>query len=453
MNFKKSLFIFRRDLRVTDNTGLIEALKQSEHVIPCFIFDPRQVGDHNEYRSMHAIQFMLEALNALNKDLNNTLLTPHGVAHTVVEELIKKFDIEAVFANKDYTPFSKKRDAAISKVCEQHKIPFLLFADALLNEPEEVRTKSGGHYSVFTAFFKQAVHIPVKKPQKTTLSTLLRVPNITAWKTPPTKILQKLSKSLASTPSDHVLQSLKNFNHYERTRDIPSLPTTHLSVFLKFGVISVRQAHHAIVEKLGRSHPLIRQLYWRDFFTHVADNNPHVFGHAYHEKFDALPWQNDRTSFKHWCTGTTGFPIVDAGMRELNTTGFMHNRVRMIVASFLTKDLHISWQAGERYFAQQLIDYDPSVNNGNWQWVASTGCDAQPYFRIFNPWLQQKKFDPECVYIKQWIPELRELPAKNIHQWATKRPEKHAYPAPIVDHTKESAYTKAIYKKVAAHKK
>ena len=199
----------------------------------------------------------------------------------------------------------------------------------------------------------------------------------------------------------------------------------------------MREVYYAITEQLGSEHPLLRQLYWRDFFTHIAYHFPQVFGRPFLEKFANLHWDNNRDYFQAWSEGKTGFPIVDAGMRELNATGFMHNRLRMIVASFLVKDLHISWRWGERYFAQHLVDYDPCVNNGNWQWAASTGCDAQPYFRIFNPWLQQQKFDPDCRYIYRWIPELKAFSPKTIHQWDKKHHHCN-YPAPIIDHARES---------------
>ena len=211
--------------------------------------------------------------------------------------------------------------------------------------------------------------------------------------------------------------------------------------------------YHTIAKTLGHNHPLIQQLYWRDFFTHVAFHTPHVFGHAYNKKFEHIPWKHNVAHFEAWQKGKTGFPIVDAGMRQLNQTGFMHNRVRMIVASFLVKNLHINWQKGERYFAQKLIDYDPAVNNGNWQWCASTGCDAQPYFRIFNPWLQQKKFDPHAVYIKTWVPELQKVSVDHIHQWHTLHGSAHAYPQPIVSHKSTSNQTKLLFKTVAQQKR
>ena len=239
-----------------------------------------------------------------------------------------------------------------------------------------------------------------------------------------------------------ILKRLGEYKNYGEERDLPELDaTTHLSAHLKFGTCSVREAYYAIRKNL------IRQLYWRDFYTHIAWHFPHVFGHAFKRQYDELPWRNDRKAFNAWCRGRTGFPIVDAGMRQLNNSGFMHNRVRMITASFLIKDLHIDWRWGERYFATRLIDYDPCVNNGNWQWAASTGCDPQPWFRIFNPWRQQKKFDGNCAYIHRWVPELDNVPASRIHK-VNEGGKIPGYPAPIVDHAARVKITKKLYKKI-----
>src|SRR5581483_2326939 len=247
--------------------------------------------------------------------------------------------------------------------------------------------------------------------------------------------------------AQQLLKNVRDLKSYGRTHDYPAYDTSHLSAHLKFGTLSVREVYYAIMQSLDVPHFLIRQLYWRDFFIYIAFNHPTVFGHPFKKRYEHIPWKTDKTLFNAWCTGTTGFPIVDAGMRELNTTGFMHNRIRMIVASFLVKDLHINWLWGERYFAQKLIDYDPAVNNGNWQWIASTGCDAQPYFRIFNPWLQQKTYDPQCEYIKKWIPELADETPKTIHNWFNIDHSRiKNYRRPIVNHAQESAIAKTMYK-------
>jgi deoxyribodipyrimidine photo-lyase len=236
---------------------------------------------------------------------------------------------------------------------------------------------------------------------------------------------------------------------------------SHLSPYLKFGICSIREVYSIIQKELGFNHRLLRQLYWRDFYVYIGFHFPFVFTRPFQGRYrrksktNVIRWKNDPHEFEIWCNGKTGFPIVDAGMRELNESGYMHNRVRLITASFLVKDLHIDWRYGEIYFALKLVDYDPSINNGNWQWVASTGCDAQPFFRIFNPWLQQKKFDPNCNYIKKWIPELQGTTVNLIHEWyntvnstidkSTKLSQIENYPRPIVEHQKEIMVTRELY--------
>ncbi|MEZ5334801.1 MAG: deoxyribodipyrimidine photo-lyase [Methanolobus sp.] len=241
-----------------------------------------------------------------------------------------------------------------------------------------------------------------------------------------------------------------DFANYDNERDYPSIKgTTGLSAHNKLGTISIREFYHYVRNELDEGHTLINELHWRDFFTHLAVAYPYVFNHAFKKKFDELSWLNDKELFDAWCNGKTGFPIVDAGMRELNTTGYMHNRVRMIVASFLVKDLHIEWKWGERYFASKLVDYDPCVNNGNWQWAASTGADSQPYFRIFNPWTQQKKFDPDCIYIKEWIPEFADISSKAIHSLEKSQQLPGVeYPQALINHKEEREKTLLMFKSV-----
>lgn len=456
-NYKNVLFIFRRDLRLDDNIGLLQALKCAERVIPCFILDPMQVGDKNSYRSENAVQFMIESLHDLAGSLKKKkakLYVFDGDPKTVITKIYNVVKFDAVFINRDYTPYSKKRDKALAAWCKKHSVDFIAASDLLLHEPKDVLKSNKQPYTIFTPFYKKARLLLVRAPEKNLFKNYY------------TKSITGSSETLLGGRVKHqnnklavhggrasclkILKHLDDHKDYAKQRDIPSHATTLLSAHLKFGTCSVREIFHAIKQQLGSGHQLLRQLYWRDFFTHIAYNFPYVFGHAYHKKYDKLWWENDRKKFTAWCEGETGFPIVDAGMRELNTTGFMHNRVRMIVASFLTKDLHIDWQWGEKYFAQKLVDYDPSVNNGNWQWSASTGCDAQPYFRIFNPWLQQKKFDPHAEYIKRWVPELKQLTPKDIHAWYKQTiTGAENYPKPIVDHAQESAKAKLLYKKVA----
>lgn len=452
-----SLFIFRRDLRLDDNTALLKALQDSEVVIPCFIFDPRQIGKENNYRSDNCVQFMIESLQEVDKYLakhKGNLYTFYGQAENLVEELLQKLPINAVYFNKDYTPFSIERDTTIAKLCKRQDVDCVMCDDLTLVPPENFLNKQKKPYQVFTPFFKTATKALVQQPQKMGkpgfYTQPIKLPSIDLNNelTSKAKILNKKNKHIlvhgGHLEGRAILKNIGSFKNYKETHDVPSMPTTHLSAHLKFGTVSVREAFHCIKKELGAHHPLIRQLYWRDFFSYVAYHFPHVFGHAFRKKYDKLSWKSNNDFFKQWCNGTTGFPIIDAGMRQLNTTGFMHNRVRMVVASFLVKDLHIDWQKGERYFAQKLVDYDPAVNNGNWQWCASTGADAQPYFRIFNPWLQQKKFDPDCTYIKTWVPELQKYTAKQIHQ--IYKIAYADYQKPIVDHQEQIKYTRRVYK-------
>lgn len=453
---KKTLYIFRRDLRLHDNTGLLEALKNSEEVIPCFILDPQQINK-NPYRSDNGVQFMLESLDDLDQQLQKKggrLYRFEGKAPAVVATLIGQEQINAVFVNHDYTPFSIHRDLSIQDECRKKNIIFKDFADALLNEPYEVLRDNGGVYSVYTPFKNKALENEVRHPQENRYNNYYTRPI-------EGEVLDVVHTKILPQPNEHIaqhggrraglkiLKGVARYKNYDDERDIPSIDgTTSLSAHHKFGTLSIREVYYAISEVLGQRHTLIKQLYWRDFFTHVGYHHPEVLGSAFHEKYNKMKWRDSKKDFETWCEGRTGFPLVDAGMRELNTTGFMHNRVRMVTASLLVKDLQIDWRWGEKYFAQKLIDYDPLVNNGNWQWVASTGCDVQPYFRVFNPWRQQERFDPDCKYIKHWIPELKGLSAKEIHSWDGGGGSLFApdYPPPMVDHSVETKRIKELFK-------
>ena len=452
--YRRSLFIFRRDLRLQDNTALNAALQQSESVLAAFIFDPRQINAH-PYQSQSGLQYMLQALTDLQQQLivqQGKLYLFKNQSSKLLTELSEQTAFDAVFVNRDYTPFSQQRDREIEQTCQQLGIAFHSYADALLNEPEQLLKSDGRPYQVFTPFYKRSAQNPVAAPTPKAEGTF--VTDDLKLEHPET--LSVLTKPHAfpfqggSTAAYAVLDNLSNCQHYNEQRDFPALSATSgLSAHLKFGCCSVRQAYYAVAQQLGLEHSLLRQFYWRDFFHHIAFHFPHVFGHAFDKRYDSIPWRRDEIDFWRWANGQTGFPIVDAGMRQLNQTGYMHNRVRMITASFLTKDLHISWRWGERYFAQHLVDYDPCLNNGNWQWAASTGCDAQPYFRIFNPWLQQQKFDPGCQYIKQWVPELQDLSPEAIHGWQTK-PLAGQYPSPMLNHGECSQTIKEWFKSASS---
>lgn len=457
--YKKSLVIFRRDLRLHDNTALQEALEKSDIVIPVFIFDPRQITKKNIYKSTNAIQFMLESLTDLERQLKKqkaTLYYFYGLPHQIVKELIEKEKIDAVFVNRDYTPFSINRDQRIKQLCLEHAVAFESLHDLLLHAPEKTLKTDGTPYNKFTPFWRKCSRLSVSEPvalpgNSNFYSGTLIGAQKSAQLFP--KILSKKNKDIhqkgGRSQAQAILQKLEKFKDYPATRDFPTIATTNLSAHHKFGTISIRESYHAIKKTLSKNHELLKQLFWRDFFTQIAYFSTFVFGQPFQEKYKNLSWNSNKDDFDRWCKGQTGFPLVDAGMRQLNKTGFMHNRARMVVASFLVKDLHINWLWGEKYFAKKLIDYDPAVNNGNWQWCASTGADSQPYFRIFNPWLQQKKFDPQCKYIKKWVPELKKLKADEIHGWYSSKLEVARYPKPMVQHERESKKAKLLYKKIS----
>jgi deoxyribodipyrimidine photo-lyase len=453
--YNRALHIFRRDLRLQDNTALNAACEMSKEVVTCFIFNDAQVKPHR-YRSVNGLAFMVESLEELSREIEaqgGNLLILHGNPERVIDTLISELSIDAVFVNKDYTPFSSSRDATLQRVCASRSVPFHSHFDLLLVDPESFSKDDGRPYTVYTPFFKKAQKLSVPHPSTASRKNLLKVSSSLKTVSPrdfwpsesaPNRVaIGGRSKALA------ILKQIKDYSKYDEERNIPGIRgTTLLAPHNKFGTVSIREVFHAVSATLGAQHTLIRELYWRDFFTHIAWHFPHVFGHAFNSIYDAVEWNENDKWFERWCRGQTGFPIVDAGMRELVTTGFMHNRVRMIVASFLVKDLHISWQRGEEFFAQHLTDYDPAVNNGSWQWAASTGCDAQPYFRIFNPWLQQERFDPECVYVKKWLPELNALPSKKIHSLYEAGPASGVdYPSPMVDHSVQKIHAEEMFRK------
>jgi deoxyribodipyrimidine photo-lyase len=368
--------------------------------------------------------------------------------------VLDELPVEAVFVNRDYTPFSRLRDEKIALVCGKKKVVFSSYSDALLTEPEQVFKIDGKPYTVFTPFMKKAKELFVSQPVSNGFTNFFsRKISIQSNEIDPGIILTEKKNDFllkgGRREGEILLAKLENLSDYDELRNIPSVGgTSLLSAHHKFGTVSIRETYHKMADLFGKEHTLISELYWRDFFTHIVFHFQHVLGKSFRSKYDNIEWKNNEDDFDRWCNGTTGFPIIDAGMRELVTTGYMHNRVRMVVASFLVKDLHIDWRLGERFFANHLIDYDPAVNNGNWQWVASTGCDAQPYFRIFNPWSQQLKFDTECRYIKKWVAELAVYSPKQIHKIENVSLFDPNYPSPMLNHRDESIISKEIFSKL-----
>ena len=445
--FENGLFIFRRDLRIVDNNGLNLLNERCKNIFTIFIFTPEQVGSGNKYKSDNSVQFMIESLEDLASQISKSgghLYTFYGHNDKIVADCIKAFDINVVCFNLDITPYAKERDEKIIKLCEHMKTYVIYDYDYYLHQPGTIVNGSKEPYQKFTPFYQTCLKKKVESPAG---------PRKIHFKRSEAHIPGKISldsafKKFVGKENPDILvhggrpeavktlkTALRTQSHYSTTHNDLDKQTTQLSAYLKFGCISIREAYKALHGKRD----IIRQLIWRDFYANILYSFPHVLGHAMKQKYNKVHWHHNTNWFKAWCDGETGYPVVDAGMRQLNETGYMHNRARLIVASFLTKTLLIDWREGEKYFASKLTDYDPASNNGNWQWVASTGADSQPYFRIFNPWEQAKNFDPDCEYIKKWVPELADVPDKDILNWETEfnNYKDTKYPKPIVDYKKQ----------------
>lgn len=412
-----TVFWFRRDLRLDDNVGLFEALNSGNPVLPIFIFDTailNQLEDESDAR-VNFIHHSLSAIRTKLQDIGSDLFVGHGRVQDVWKELTEKHSIAAVYANSDYESYARKRDEEVAKLLNENGIAFKTFKDQVIFEKDDVVKDDGDPYTVYTPYMKKW-----KKTFKTEefrpLDIDLSKANFSNWENTSFPTLEKIGFKKSKIKVDDPKLGKEVMEHYAERRDIPSEDgTTHLSVHLRFGTIGIRR----LVQKVMQKSPvLLNELIWREFFMQILWHFPHVEKGNFRKKYDAVPWRNDESEFQKWCEGKTGYPIVDAGMRELNETGYMHNRVRMITASFLVKHLLIDWRWGEAYFASKLLDYDLSANNGNWQWAAGTGCDAAPYFRVFNPYEQARKFDPKGIYIRKWVPEFDELD----------------YPQPMVEH-------------------
>ena len=444
---KIALHWFRCDLRLSDNAALYAALSENATVIPVFIFDP--VILRSPDTGAPIVGFMLECLRTLGRDIvaaGGRLIFRRGEVETEMRGLLKETGAQALYFNRDYEPYARTRDAAVEKMAVAMGVQVRSFKDGMIHEPREVLKADGKPYGMFTPY-RRVWERQVKPP----------VLAVCRWKgaTSPSLASEALpglrdlgfSSDLSLPPAGEqaARDRLKQFMteevlHYGDRRDFPAKEgTSRLSPHLRLGTVSPRTVFHA-AEKAAKEHPhardqvetLIGELIWRDFYRQILWHYPHVATSCFKPLYDNLKWENDEKLFAAWCQGRTGFPLIDAGMRQLNATGWMHNRVRMVVAMFLTKDLLVSWQWGERYFMQKLIDADLASNNGGWQWSASTGTDAQPYFRIFNPMSQARNFDPEGHYIRRYVPEADTL----------------AYPAPIIDHGRQRLKALALFKDI-----
>ncbi|MBC7412187.1 MAG: deoxyribodipyrimidine photo-lyase [Bacteroidia bacterium] len=422
---------FRRDLRLFDNAALYYALKQNTNVQPIFIFDKNILSKLTDVSDAR-ITFIHQALQAMQLQLEavgSSLRVFYDTPQNVFAQLVTEGNINAVYTNHDYEPYATEREALITNVLAPHNIAFNTYKDHVIFEKSEVTKDDGKPYTVFTPYAnkwkKTITPFQLKEyPSKVYFNNLIKTPPH------PLPTLQSMGFEKSTIPIPPIKWDENQIRNYTEQRNYPAVAgTTRLSVHLRFGTVSIRQLAKAA---MPLNETWLNELIWRDFYATILHHYPHSAATAFKPAYDRITWRNNEQEFAAWCNGATGYPIVDAGMRELNTTGFMHNRVRMIVASFLTKHLLIDWRWGERYFAQKLLDFDLSANVGGWQWAAGSGCDAAPYFRVFSPMEQTKKFDGKLLYIKKWVPEV-----DNIIK----------YPKPIVEHKFARERVLATYKK------
>ncbi len=428
MKSKLNIFWFRRDLRLEDNNGLYHALSSGLPVLPVFIFDT-EILDKLESKSDARVEFIHSALQEIDIELKqkgSSLLTLIGNPVEIWKKLMSEYDINEVFTNHDYEPYAISRDSNIKTLLKEKGVKLNTYKDQVIFEKDEIVKSDGKPYTIYTPYSKTwRAKFNIKDIKVFSINELSGNFCKVSFEFP--SLGQIGFKNTGLTfPAGRLRKDI--IKNYENTRDIPSVEgTSKLSVHLRFGTISIREL---VKEAAKLNEAWLSELIWREFFMMILYHFPHSATASFRPEYDNIKWRNNEAEFEAWCSGNTGYPIVDAGMRELNATGFMHNRVRMITASFLTKDLLIDWRWGERYFADKLLDYELSSNAGNWQWAAGTGCDAAPYFRIFNPLTQQEKFDPELKYVKKWVPEF----------------ENFGYTQPIVDHKFARERTLKAYK-------
>ena len=432
MKEKINLFWFRRDLRIADNHGLYSALTSGKPVLPVFIYDTNILNDLNDDDSR--VEFIAGQVNRLKVEFerhNSTLWIFHGKPLAAFKRLWVEYEIDTVYTNEDYEPYARERDERVQSFLSSGGVSFQSLKDQLIFHKDEIVKPDGKPYTVFTPYSKKWLqklnnNLPESYPSEKHLRNLLK-----------TEPMDEVSlrdlgfrKGKLEFPEKEIDAGL--LNEYAARRDFPAQDgTSHLGIHLRFGTISIRQLTRKAMQ---HSAVFLNELIWRNFYMDILWHFPHVEKHAFKPAYDFIPWLNSEKNFARWSEGTTGYPLVDAGMRELNETGYMHNRIRMVTASFLCKHLLIDWRWGEAYFAEKLLDYELASNNGGWQWAAGTGCDAAPYFRVFNPSLQAQKFDPDLKYIRRWVPEF----------------ESPNYPRPIVDHATARQRAIDIYKKALA---
>lgn len=450
------IFIFRRDLRLTDNSGFIYAMKNYDNVIPIFIFTPEQITRKNKFKSNNAIQFMIESLHELDnvlREKGSKLYIFKGTNISILTRLLNKIDIKGIVFNQDYTPYAKQRDDEINSFCVRKQINCDIIEDYLLAPIGDYLKDDGSPYTVFTPFKRNALRQKPRKPSRTTIRNVnkisLRDDGYINY-----SINDNIAVRGGRSKGLKKLRDIKKLKDYGNMRNELSFETTMLSAYIKFGCLSIREVYWEIEKRFGKDSVLMSQLFWREFYFYIVNYYPRVLkGDNFNKKYDKIKWKKSKKHFQDWCDGKTGYPVVDACMKQLNTTGYMHNRGRLISSNFLNRMLGLDWREGEKYFAQKLVDYDPSVNNGNWQWIASTGTDPKPYFqRLFNPMLQSERFDSEATYIKTWLPKLKDIPPQHLHKWGEYFKDYDLdeidYVKPIVEYKKARKESIEMYRRV-----
>ncbi len=459
---------FRRDLRLTDNTALHHAAQDSAQVVPVYVLSDWK-KEHG-WTGPNRQQFLCGCLESLSKNLealDSRLILRCGQADAELENLIVETQAKAVYFNRDYDPYGRAMEKKVKAVCERLGIACHSFKDRVLHEAEEVLTGSGGPYRVFTPYSRNWTGLP-KVPTLGKLSSLgkapaaslqsLPVPTLDHWQLPPATADILPAGERAARERMKTFIENGTLHAYAQKRNLPAGPSTsRLGQDLRFGLISIRELHERCLAAAAKTtaaaartsiETYVKELAWREFYLAVLWHCPEVFDEEFAPEFRGLPWPGTEAHFEAWSQGRTGFPIVDAGMRQLLATGFMHNRVRMIVSMFLTKDLHCHWRQGESFFMQHLVDGENASNNGGWQWSAGTGADAAPYFRIQNPWTQTQNYDPDGAYVRTWVPELKGVSAERFMAPPKDgRPLAQGYPLHIVDHATERNRTLAIFAK------
>lgn len=448
---KNGLFIFHRDFRIIDNKGLINASKSCDKLYTCFVFTPEQVS-RNSYKSINSIQFMIESLNDLQEEIasnNGELIIIYENTLSALSALIDILNINGLFFNEDYTPYAKARTDDVIKLCDKKNIICETSQDYYINKPGSVLNAKGDMYVRFTPFyesyfFEHSFESPNIYKVKNLSKTTKKIENRLILTNAMSKFVGVINDNIAvnggRTNGLHILQeALCNLKDYKDTIDTMSEKTTMLSAYIKYGCLSIREVITKIRIKYSVHHDLIRQLIWRDFYMHLLSEKPESLDGLSNSRMRKIRWSSNKGHLEKWKGGKTGFPLVDAGMRQMNETGYMHNRVRMIVATFLSKILYLDWRDGEKYFAQKLVDYDVASNMGNWQAVVGGGLYSMTWYHILSPWTQSKNNDSDLKYIRKWVPELEDVPDKHIHKWYKyyKRNMDIDYPKPCIDFDKK----------------